>query len=426
MPNSFSKEERVAFDRIMEKFNDALVISKAVEVFQTNSRDMERAADTIWRPMPYIARSFDGEDTSANFVGQTQLSVPATISIHKNSPWTMTARQLRDDLQSDRFGQAAEQKIASDINVALLSVASLQGSIVVRRPAAASGFDDIAACDAAMNEIGVNMNDRRAFLSTRDYNAMAGNLAQRQNVVGKVLTAYDRAFVGDIAGFDTFKMDYALRLTAAVFGAGVTVNGANQRYVPRATSTAGTGEVQNVDNRFQNLTVTVGAGGALKVGDCFTIANVFSRHLITKQSTGQLKTFRINAIISGGGTAGTNVLQITPPIISADSAPTVAEQQYQNVENVPANGAIITPLNTVTGFLNPFFHKSAIELIPGRLAPDTAGADQMSATLDNGVGVVMTKQYAIGNMRTNYRIDTLFGVVNTNPEMSGVMLFSQT
>jgi hypothetical protein len=426
MPNAFSKEERVAFDDIIEGFQDALVLSKNVSTYRTNGTEMERAADIIWRPMPYIARSFDGLDQTSNFADQTQLSVPATLGFQKSSPWQMDARELRDALQEGRLGEAAKQKLASDINVALMNTAALQGTIFVKRTAAASGYDDVAAADAAMNEIGVQMNDRAAALSTRDYNSMAGNLAQRQNVLGKVLTAYDRAFVGTVAGFDTFKMDYAIRQNLAVPGAGVTINGANQRYVPRATSTAGTGERNNVDNRYQTLNVTVGAGGAIKAGDAFTIAGVNSVHLITKQDTGQPKTFRIISITSGGGTAGANVIVISPAIIAADSAPTVAEQQYKNVTATPANSAVITFLNTATGTMNPFWHKDALEILPGRLQPSTdAGMSVMTATTDNGVTVTMSKQASVNNLLTKYRMDVLFGVVNKQPEMSGIMMFSQ-
>jgi P22 coat protein - gene protein 5 len=426
VPNAFSKEEMVAFDQMIEGFQDALVLSKNVSKYQTNGTDMERASDIIWRPQPYIARSFDGMDQTANFADQTQLSVPAILGFQKSSPWQMDARELRDALQEGRLGDAAKQKLASDINVAILSVASLQGTMFVKRTAAASGYDDVALADAAMNEIGVQMDSRCMALSTRDYNSMAGNLAQRQTVAGKVLTAYDRAYVGQIAGFDTFKMDYALRLNAAVPGGGVTINGANQRYVPRATSTAGTGERNNVDNRYQSLNVTVGAAGAIKAGDAFTIAGVNSVHLITKQDTGQLKTFRIISITSGGGTAGANVIVISPPLIAADSAPTVAEVQYKNVTVAPAGGAVVTFLNTTTAAMNPFWHKDALEILPGRLQPSTdAGMSVVNATTDNGITVTMSKQANVNNLLTKYRLDVLFGVVNKQPEMSGIEMFSQ-
>jgi hypothetical protein len=223
MANEFSKEERVAFEDILEGFNDALVLSKNVAVFNTDQSMMERTGDVIWRPEPYIAQSFDGTDQTLNFKEQTQLSVPATIGFNKSVPWTMTATELRDALQNNRLGEAAKQKLASDINIAIMNVASLQGSLVVNIGAAATGFTDVAAIEAIMNEQGVPDYDRFLALSTRDYNGMAANLANRaDSPIGKSLTAYERAYVGRIASFDTFKLDYARPLTVAAGGGAIT------------------------------------------------------------------------------------------------------------------------------------------------------------------------------------------------------------
>lgn len=422
MANAFNKEERVAFENILEGFQDALVLSRNVSVYNTDQTMMERTNDVIWRPMPYIAQSFDGTDMTSNFKDFTQLAVPSTIGFSKSVPWTLTAKELRDSLQEGRLGDSAKQKLASDINVAVMNVAAQQGTMVVKRTAAASGFDDVAQAEAIMNEQGVQSFDRYLALSTRDYNGMANNLAGRQTLSGKPLTAYEKAYVGMVASFDTYKLDYANRLTAAA-GTTVTVNGANQYFTPRATSTAGTGETQNVDNRYQNLTIAVG-GGTVKVGDCFTIAGVNAVHHITKQDTGQLKTFRITAIVTGAG--GSGVVTISPPIISGGGA-TDAELQYKNVTATPANGAAITFLNTVSANINPFWQKDALEILPGRYAvPADAGAAVMRASTDQGIELVMQKQYDINTMKTKYRLDTLFGVVNKQPEMSGVILFSQT
>lgn len=425
MPNSFSKEEIVAWEQMCEGFDDSLVLSRAVSQYPTSATTMERTGDVIWRPMPYIARSFDGMDQTANFLDQTQLSVPATLGYSKSSPWVMDAKELRDALQEGRLGEAARQKLASDINVAVTSVASLQGTLVVKRTVAASGFDDVALCDAVMNEIGVQQQDRHIGLSTRDYNGMASNLQVAARSFGnqKSDRAYERAKIGDnIAGFTAWKMDYATRLAAAA-AVTVTVNGANQRYIPKATSTAGTGERSNVDNRYQNLAVTV-TSGTIKIGDSFQLAGVNSVHLITKQDTGQPKTFRVTGIVSGGG--GTGVIQISPPIIAADAAPTQAELQYKNVTATPSNGAPVTWLNTAAGYQNPFWHKDAIELLPGRYAvPTDAGTAVMRATTEQGVELVWQKWYDINTMRTKFRLDTLFGVTMKQPEMAGVILFSQ-
>lgn len=422
MANGFNKEEVVAFEQLLEGFQDALILSKHISTFKSDAQTMERALNTIWRPQPYISLSYPGTDMTANFTDYTQLAVPATLGFARSVPWVLTATELRDALQEGRLLSSAKQKLASDINRAIVNVASLQGSLVVKRSTAAAGFDDIAQCDAIFNEQGVQFEERCIGLSTRDYNGMASNLAARAFLSpGRVDTAYDRAYIGQVASFDAFKVDYAQRFTAAL-GVGVTINGANQFYTPKAYSTATTGENQNVDNRFQNVAITV-TSGAVAVGDAFTVANVNAVHHITKQDTGILKTFRIVGIISGNG--GTGTVTITPPFISGGGA-SAAELEYQNILSTPANGAALTFLNTAAAAWNPFWQRDAIELLPGRYAvPTDAGTAVMRASTDQGVELVWQKWYDINTMKTKYRVDTLYGVVNKQPEMSGVMIFSQ-
>lgn len=422
MANDFSKEERVAFENVLEGFNDALVLSRNVSVYNTDQTMMERSSDVIWRPQPYIAQSFSGTDQTSNFVDNTQLSVPATIGYSKSVPWIMTATELRDSLQEGRLGDAAKQKLASDINVALMTVAANYGSLVVKRTTAATGFDDIALCDAIMNEQGVQQFDRYMALSSRDYNNMASNLASRSTMTGKPVTAYEKAYVGNVAGFETFKMDYANRLAAAAGGGGITIDTRDaglQYYTPAAVSTAATGETSNVDNRFQQITVSSTASVA--AGDCFTIAALNAVHHITKGDTGQLKTFRVVSVDSG------TTMTITPPIITGQGG-TDAELQYQNcVINTKAANSALVFLNTVAASVNPFWQKDALEILPGRYAvPTDAGASVMKGSTDQGFELVMLKQFDINTLKTKFRLDLRFGVVNKQPEMSGIILFSQS
>ena len=420
MANAFNKEERVAFEQLLEGFNDALVLSNNVSIFKQDNQAMERSNDTIWRPMPYIADSIDapaGTDISASFKDNTQLSVPSSIGYNKAVPWTLNAKELRDQLQEGRLGDAAKQKLASDINVAVMNVASAQGTLVVAQSTAATGFDDVAECEAIMNEIGVMSGDRYLALSTRDYNGMASNLAGRQNITDLPKTAYQRAYVGMIASFDTYKMDYANRTVANA--ATVTVNTTTQiDYVPAATSTSVGGQV-NVDNRTQSLTVSTTTG--VTAGDSFTIAGINSVHLITKQDSGQPKTFRVISIDSG------TAMTISPAIISASTTPTDAEVQYQNcVANTVGATQSITFLNTTAAAINPFWHKDAIELMPARYSVDPeSGVAVMRGSTDQGIELCMTKQYDINTMKHKYRLDTLFGVTMVNPEMAGIALFGQ-
>lgn len=425
MANDFNKEERVAFEQLLEGFNDAEVMSRNVSKYTTDQTMMERTGDTIWRPVPYIMNSFNGQDQTTNFNDKTQLAVPASIDTEKSVPWIMTATELRDALQEKRLGDGARQKLASDINVAILNTASNTGTLVVPVAAAASGFDDVALVEAIMNEQGVPENDRVLALSTRDYNGMASNLADRGTMGTKVTSAYERAFVGRIASFDTWKLDYSKRIIAAGGGAITidTTDDATNFYLPVAISAnPTTAQRLNVDNRTQTITVSGTAG--VTAGDAFTIADVYAVHHITKESTGQLKTFRVISVTNA------TTMVISPPIIdpSSDVAGEAAVQ-YQNVTREGGAGsatAAITWLNIDPAAINPFWHKEAMEILPGRYAvPEGAGASVMRGRTDSGIEVCMTKQFDINTLKTKFRLDTRFGVVNKAPEMSGILIFSQ-
>jgi len=416
MANNFSKEERVAFEDILEGFNDAMVISRNVAKYGTDGQLMERANDTIWRPMPYILNSQDrtvGSAVTAQTV--TQLSVPARLNQKKNASWNMDALELRDALQEGRLGKAAYQRLASDVNTKVRDVASLEGTLVAKISGAAGDYDDVAIAESIMNEQGVPEGDRYLALTTRDYNGLAGNLAGRQTMTGKPTNAYERSQVGMIAGFDTYKIDAGKRIAANAATITIATNGAQVRYVPDNVD----GNGNNVDNRYQTVTVSSTTGVA--AGDAFQIANIYAVHQITKENTGQLKTFRVISIVNGTS------MVISPPMVGANSSPTAAETAYKNVEVVSTSAtAAITFLNTTATGANPFWHKDSIELLPGRYAvPDNAGVDIMRGTIEQGLEVVMAKKFDNSTYTTLYTLDVLYGVVNTNPQMNGIILFNQ-
>jgi hypothetical protein len=419
MANDFSKEEKVAFEDILQGFQDALVISRNVSRYGTDGQMMERARDTIWRPMPYILSSQDRTVGSAITPQSVkQLSVPSTLGFKKSVPWNMDALELRDALQEGRLGQAAYQRLASDVNTAVRDVASLQGTLTVAVDGAAGDYNDIALAESIMNEQGIPEMDRYLALSTRDYNGLAGNLAERQTMTGKPTSAYERSYVGMVAGFETYKMDAGKRIGATTATVTIATNGAQVRYVPKAAESTTAGEI-NVDNRYQTVTVSTTTGVA--VGSAFTIAGVNAVHHITKEDTGQLKTFRVISVDSG------TTMTISPPIIGANSTPTDAEVAYKNAEIVTTSGtASITWLNGVATAANPFWHKDSIEILPGRYAvPTNEGVNVMRGSTDQGLEVVMTKKFDNSTFTSLYTLDILFGVVNTNPEMNGIILFNQ-
>lgn len=420
--NEFSKEERVAFDNVIEGFEDGLVASKNVNIYGTDGQLMERTSDTIWRPQQFISVGQDrivGSPVSAK--SKTQLSVPATLGYQPNDTFELDALELRDALQEGRLGEASKNYLASRINSDVLAVATTQATVVVTHATAAGDYDDIAECDSVFNEQGVPADQRFMMLNSRDYNGMAGNLAARETMTGLPEGAYRRSYVGQVAEFQTFKLDSGRRITATT-ATGITMDtraSAGNYYVPVATRIAATGERSNVDNRYQ--TITVSSTTNVSAGDCFTIDDIESMHHINKTATGQAKTFRVISVDSS------TTMTISPPIVSNQGG-SDAEEQYQNcsVES-ESSTAGLTFLNIDDTGYNVFWRKPAIELLPGRYAvPSGQGAAVMRATTENGIEIVMTKRFDPDTFLSRFTFDCRYGVVMTSPEQAGILLFNQT
>ena len=420
MATSFTKQEQVMFDNVIEGFDDLLVIAKGAELYDPlTAQEAVNAQDKFWLPCPMIGSSYDGFDQSSNFDGLTQLNVPCSVGYHKSSPKTLSAKNLRNTFAMNQYGAASKQKLASDVNLALFNTAALYGSVVSKRTGAASGYDDVADLDNRFTRIGVPQDVRMAFYAPSAMNAMAGNLAGRSEDSSRSRDAYERAMIrGDIAGFQVFKNDQEIRLTAATGGA-VLVNGPNQYTVPAATVTSA-GLTENKDNRYTDLVVDGGTYANIKVGDAFTIDGVFEIHLITKQNTGSLKTFRVV------DKPAANTIRIYPAIIDAAEG-SIGSKEYANVSNAPADNAPLTWLNIVAAPMNPFFRKESLILIPGSYSVDTEdGWMVMRATTDLGIGITYTRQGNINDLSVKARWDIDFGTALLNPEMAGVQLFGQS
>lgn len=419
MANGLTKQEIVMFDKLVDGFDDALVIAKGATNFPApTAQDMSRARDQFWIPAPMIGQSYDGTDATGHFGDVTQLNVPINVGNHKHAGKAFSSYDLRNEYALDQWSKSVRQKLSSDVNLSIFNTVALQGAEFVKRTTAPTGFDDIAEADARFTEKGVPMGDRLAFLAPRVMNGMASNLAARNEATQRSQSSYEKALVNsDIAGFETYKNDQSINLAAATGGA-TTINGANQKTLPASTTVDATYGENNKDNRYTDLVVTATTYANIKAGDAFTIAGVNSVHMITKQDTGQLKSFRVVS------KPAANTIRVYPAIIFGT---TDAEKEYQSVTALPANGAAITWLNTVTAPLNPFFRKESLLLIPGSFVVENgAGLISVNATTDLGIQIIYSRTTNINTLAQNARFDIRWGTALTNPELAGTLAFSQT
>lgn len=417
-----------AFDDMVEGFDDMLVVAQEVERYNLPGGPAahQQMNDKVWRPVPYIPAVYDGFDQTSNFGDITQLSVPVSVGIHKVTPIKIGPKDGRDKANIQRYFRDAALSLASQVNLSVFNTAVNWATLVSKRTVAPTGYDDLAAMGAIMTEQGLPNFDKKAFYSARDYLTMAGTIAKPATSDSPLArSAYERAYIKSIGNFDLFENDQTKILPAAA-GTGVTITNTQPLYyTPVAATLDVDGNPTNVDNRTQLISIAV-TGGAVKVGDAFTIAGVNSVHHISKNDTGQLKTFRVVQIVTGSG--GTGTVRISPPIVS-NGGSTRAELEYKNVSATPANGAVITFLNTVSAPANVFFHKRAIELIPGTFAvdPDAGWTVATRATTPKlGLPIMLTGQGNINDLSGKWRLDIDYGVGALQPEMIGLQLFNQT
>lgn len=416
MSNDFSKNVDIFFEEVVTGFEAMNISAKNVAKYKPNSGSLQQSGQTFYRPMPLMTEVVDGRDVSAAYNDLTDLTVPSTLteSHIRNVPVSLTGVDLNNPLALKRIADATNVMLSNKVDTLVANAIATYGTLAVINSGAIDTYDDAAEADALMLEQQVTRGQRNMFLNARMAKNILGNLAGRQTMAGAPMSAYERNTLPPIAGFDTFRVDYAKSITGSA-GTGYLVNGANQYTTPAAKD----GNGLPVDNRTQTLAVDTGSNAA--VGDVFTISGVYAVGHINKQSTGQLKTFRILAINGANWT-------IAPSIIPADGS-AQSQKDYANVNTTPANDAPITILNTVTKPCSVFFEKDAVEIIHADFNTEpfeSTGKKVRKATTDSGIQIVMLSDSAIDTLVAKYRMFIWANVELLNYEMAGIMLESQT
>jgi hypothetical protein len=148
----------------------------------------------------------------------------------------------------------------------------------------------------------------------------------------------------------------------------------------------------------------------LKVGDVFTIANVFAVNPQTRESTGSLQQFVVTE--DTAGVAGAFTVKISPAIYTAANA-------LATVDSFPQSGAVVTFLGAASTQYpqNLIYHKDAISFATADLLLPQ-GVDMASRQVHNGISLRIVRQYDINNDRMPCRIDVLYGYGVIRPQMA--------
>lgn len=331
-----------------------------------------------------------------------EASTSITVDQRKHVSWKFSTQDLtmKIDEYSERYIQPAMIALANNVDAALTGLYKGVFANVGTAGTTPTSFLDFGAAAQRMDEMAVPTELRRLVLNPAASLKAADMLKGLYNPE-LVKGAIRGRTIGPLAGFDTYMDQNIKRHTTGVWGGTPLVNGASQSVTyAAATHTYGsTSQTLNVDG----LTATT---GAVKQGDVFTIAGVNSVNPVSKEDTGVLQEFVVQADGTASGT-GTIALTISPAIIT--SGP------FQTVTAAPADNAAITLRASHTS--NLAFHKNAFALVtcPLELPDGAAWKAQQSA---NGLSVRVVKDYDIDSDDEIIRIDILYGVKTLYPELA--------
>lgn len=403
------KDLEIMFGDYVDGYDSACVLSKEAATTYPEPQMMQRAGDVFYRPQSYNTSVVTGLDISAASDSDIiQRAVPTVFRQPDNVKYSLDAKELRDPETRAATGKAAALRLAAEVENNLSATVTAQASIFVRKVGAFT-WDDGLTAEAQMLQKGIGLGSRRKlFLNPTDYAAVARDLGNRAYIGDLSKTAYERAQVPPIAGFETFRTDISNNIVTTGTVTGTTING-NQSFTP----TAMTGDLPT-DNRRMVLNVAGANIANIKAGDTFTVAGINACHVINKTDTGNPLTFRVISVAGGGAN-----LTVTPAI--------VVSGPYQNATAQAANGAALTFLNNSTRPANIFWNQGSVALDYGRLAfPTGEGVQVMTATTKQGVPLIMSYMFDQMRGKTNIRFTTLYATTVLDPEQCGIILANQT
>lgn len=389
-PTAVSKE----FVRLLEQ---ELILGKMVGTDMSN--DFTMNGDTVYarRQMQYL-----GQDDDIDLSAYTEDVIEGTVPVAMDKTWSNKVsigavdRTLDFDRWSNQVVLPMARRAAEKIENSLASLYSRFYHFDGTAGTSPSTVLELAEAGAYMTDVGIPVGGRIGFHSPV-VGAKLSNAIATSNVQGRNKTALEKAMIGTAGGFDNYETAFVPNHTVGVATGTPLVNGASQNVTYATAKNSWTQTL--VTDGWTNSTT-----GILKQGDTFTIAGVYSVHPGTKESTGRLQTFSVQADADSGASTGPATLTVSPPMITSGA--------FQTVSAAPADNAAIT-VKTGTGgtayrqslLLDP----ECITLVSRPL--DIPGDAGLKTSTQSGNKVtVSVSEWTDGNtLAHNMRFDVLWG-----------------
>ncbi len=322
-----------------------------------------------------------------------------TVSTQKHIGVNFTSAELTMQLDdfAERVLKPRISQLASSIDADVANSYKYIGNTVGTPGTTPSTSLVLLQAQQKLNENAAVMSPRYATVNPAANAGLVEGMKGLFNPTDTISKQFKNGMMGTgVLGYDEINMSQSIKqhttgtriATGNTTGAAVTTEGAS------------------------TLTLTVGSGELIAVGDVFTIADCYAVNPQTRESTGSL--FQFVALASS--TSTTTATVTVAPMYSASNALATMLTLPATSKAVVFVGAASTqyPQNLV-------YHKDAITFATADLLLPQ-GVDMAARAVHNGISLRVVRQYDINNDRMPCRIDVLYGYSVMRPQM-GVRLW---
>ena len=410
MTNSLITPTLIAKEALMQLENNLVMGALVHREYKSEFSGGQGSTVQIRKPVKFLSQ------TGATRVNQsvTESFTTITVDQRKHVSWKFATQDLTLSVEeySERYIKPAAIALAQDVETSLTGLYSSVSQNVGTPGTPPATFLDMGAARRRLVEASAPAGETiNAIIDPAAALSIANDLKAVTVNNNKVLTALEQVRVGKYAGMELYEAQSLRVHQGGALGGTPAIDGNNQFLLDAAVTTTAlstNAQTLNIDGASNSVT------NWARAGDVFTIQNVFAINPVTRQSTGRLMEFVVNAAANSSG-GGLVALNISPQIITTG--------RYQNVNAGPVDGALITWKTTTNqnSVQNLCFQKNAFALVTVPLEmPD--GAAFKARESHKGLSMRVVKDYDIDNDEDIIRLDILYGVKTIYPELA-VRLF---
>ena len=382
----------IAKEALMQLTNN-LAMARHVHTAYKNEFVKVGQTITVRKPNKFRAKKAQTRDN-------TDLSEPSTsitMSTQAHVSWAFSSVDLTTTIEdySKRYISPAANALANVVDADLCGLyddiynsAGTPGTT----PATFAVLGDaqrILDDEAVPSDTRVGILNPAANWSLAD--GLKGTFAQQ--VAKDIMT---KGFLGRIANLDLFSDQNVVRHTTGAFSGGT----------PLVTTTIDATATEIVTKGWD------GDSDTIKVGDVFTIADVYAVNPMSGSSTGVLRRFTVTEDATSSG--GAITIKLSPSIVYGATDP------YTTVSAYPLENAALTFIGTESTAYpqNLVFHPNAFALVtvPIEMPANVWGARETDQ--DAGLSIRVVKQYDIDADEEIICLDILYGVKTLYPELA--------